>query len=685
MTSSSQQDLTRILRPRSIAVLGGGWAHAVIEQCRRMGFAGDIWPVHPEKTKMQGLPCFPSVAALPSDPDVAFIGVNRKLTIDTVTALRAKGAGGAVCFASGFAEAGAEGAELQDRLREAADGMPIIGPNCYGLINYLDGALLWPDVHGGKRVDQGVAIVTQSSNLAINLTMQQRGLPIAYMLTLGNQAMVGMADVIRTLVDDDRVTALGLHIEGIGDATSFADAVRMARVAGKPIVVMKSGSSAQAADLTFSHTASLAGADAVADAFFKRLGLARVQSIPAFLESLKLLHLWGPLPSADLVSMSCSGGEASIVADSAERLGVPMPAFSDAQASAIRATVKPLVTVSNPFDYHTFDWGDRERLTETFAAVMSGAQAVTALVLDFPKPGLGDASSWDVTVDALAAAATRSGGRAAVIATLPECLPEEQASAMMMRGILPLLGVEEALLATKAAAVVGQMAAGDVQIVPASQGVVELWDEARAKSALAEQGVPVPEALVCSDVEAAVAAAARFGAVAMKAVNATLAHKTEAGAVVLNLRRECEARSAYTRLIQLGESVLVERMIEKPVAELIVGLRRDPVFGLHLLIGAGGVMAEMLKDTAILMLPAGRLEIEAALSGLKIYPLLQGWRGQPAADLLVTVEAIEAIQAFGLANGAGLEELEVNPLMVCAVGQGAFAADALVRMREEEK
>lgn len=666
-------------------MLGGGWAHAVIDQCRRMGFAGDIWPVHPEKTEMQGFPCFPSIEALPSVPDVAFIGVNRNRTIDVVEALRARGAGGAVCFASGFAEAGAEGAELQERLTEAADGMPIIGPNCYGLINYLDGALLWPDVHGGKRVDKGVAIVTQSSNLAINLTMQQRGLPIAYMLTLGNQAMVGMDDVIRTLLDDDRVTAIGLHIEGIGDAAAFAGVVSMARAAGKPIVVMKSGSSTRAAELTLSHTASLAGTDAVADAFFKRLGLARVTSIPVFLESLKLLHLWGPLPSTDFVSMSCSGGEASIMADSAERLGVAMPAFNEDQAAAIRATVKPLVTVSNPFDYHTFDWGDGGRLTETFAAVMSGTQAVTALVLDFPKAGLGDASSWDVTVDALAAAAEKTGGRAAVIATLPECLSEDQASAMMTRGILPLLGVDEAFQAVKAAAFVGQIAAEDVQVVPASQGAVEPWDEARAKAVLAHQGVPVPESLVCRDIETAVTAATRFGTVAMKAVNAALAHKTEAGAVVLNLRSECDVRATYARLSQLGGSVLVERMIEASVAELIVGLRRDPVFGLHLLIGAGGIMAEMLEDTAILILPAGRAEMERALSGLKIYPLLQGWRGGPAADLPATLDALEAIQTFGLANGAGLEELEVNPLIVCEAGRGAFAADALVRMRKDEE
>jgi acyl-CoA synthetase (NDP forming) len=682
--TSGPHDLSRMLRPRSIAVLGGGWANAVIDQCQRMGFAGEIWPLHPEKTEVRGLPCYRGIGDLPGAPDIAFIGVNRALSIEVVAALREKGAGGAVCFASGFAEAGAEGVILQERLVAAAGGMPVIGPNCYGLINYLDGALLWPDLHGGERVERGVAIVTQSSNLAINLTMQRRGLPIAYVLTMGNQAMVDMADVIRTLADDPRVTAIGLHIEGIADAPAFAEAVRAARRAGKPIVVMKSGSSATAVELTLSHTASLAGSDAVAGAFFRRLGLARVKSVPAFLESLKLLHLFGALPSADLVSMSCSGGEASIMADSADRLGVPMPPFSEADAARIRPTVKPLVTISNPFDYHTFDWGDRERLSKTFTAVMGGEQAVTALILDYPKDGLGSVESWDVTVDALAEAAASTKGRAAVIATLPECLSEERASAMLARGILSLLGVEEALEAIAAAAFIGRTGPGALLDAAMAGSEVNTWNEVRAKQALADHGVVIPGAQVCRDEDEAVTAAAWLGTVVMKAVSKDLAHKTEAGAVILNLKDEAGVRAAFDHLIGLGEAVLVERMIAQPVAELIVGLRRDPVLGLHLLIGAGGVLAEMLGDTMIVMLPVDADEIGVALSNLKISALLRGWRGGPVADISALVEAVLAIQAFGLANAARLEELEVNPLIVCEAGHGAFAVDALVRMREEE-
>ena len=202
------RDLSRLLRPRSIAVLGAGWAANVIEQCAKMRFAGPVWPVHPTRAQIGGLPCVPSLADLPMPPDAVFVGVNRHASLDVVAELSAMGAGGAICFASGWEEAG-EGA-LQARLVSAAGAMPILGPNCYGVINYLDGALLWPDQHGGRPVDRGVALISQSSNIVINLTMQARGLPVAYVACLGNAAQVGLAELAGAVLADDRVTALGL-------------------------------------------------------------------------------------------------------------------------------------------------------------------------------------------------------------------------------------------------------------------------------------------------------------------------------------------------------------------------------------------------------------------------------------------------------------------------------------------
>ena len=186
--------LDRLMRPKSIAVLGAGWALNVIEQCRKMGFAGQVWPVHPTKGEIGGLKAYASLADLPGVPDATFIGVNRFATIDVVAELSAMGAGGAICFASGWTEAGEP--ELQAKLVAAAGDMPILGPNCYGVINYLDGALLWPDQHGGVPVTSGVALVSQSSNIVINLGMQKRGLPVAYVACLGNAAVVGLAELV---------------------------------------------------------------------------------------------------------------------------------------------------------------------------------------------------------------------------------------------------------------------------------------------------------------------------------------------------------------------------------------------------------------------------------------------------------------------------------------------------------
>ena len=204
--------LDRLLRPRHIAVLGAGWALNVIEQCRKMGFQGPVWPVHPTKAEIGGLKAYASLSALPEPPDATFIGVNRFATVEVVAELAAMGAGGAICFASGWTEAGEPG--LQDRLVAAAGEMPILGPNCYGVINYLDGALLWPDQHGGVPVQTGVALVSQSSNIVINLGMQQRGLPLAYVACLGNAAVVGLAELTGALLDDPRVTAWGFTSRG---------------------------------------------------------------------------------------------------------------------------------------------------------------------------------------------------------------------------------------------------------------------------------------------------------------------------------------------------------------------------------------------------------------------------------------------------------------------------------------
>ncbi len=340
----ARRDLTRLLRPKSIALFGGGWAENVAEQLLKSGFDGAIWPVHPKRADIRGIPCIRSIDDLPAVPDAAFIGVNREASIDVVQRLAAMGAGGATCFASGFLESeaeGAGGAELQARLVEAAGSMPILGPNCYGFLNYLDTVTLWPDQHGGKRVERGVAIIAQSSNIAINMTMQKRSLPIAYVIAAGNQAQTGAAAIADALLDDPRVSAIGLYLEGFGDIRALEAFAARARQAGKPVVALKVGRSAEAKAATMTHTASLAGDSAAAAALLKRLGVIEATSIAGFLETLKLFDAFGPLPGDAVLSVSCSGGEASLMADLAQGSAIRFRPFRRSAARGAQGRAWP--------------------------------------------------------------------------------------------------------------------------------------------------------------------------------------------------------------------------------------------------------------------------------------------------------------------------------------------------------
>ena len=677
----------RLLRPRSIAVIGGLAAARVAEQCDRMGFDGDLWPVHPKQDRIAGRPVFRSVADLPGAPDAAFVGVNRHATVEAVSALARAGAGGAICYASGFRESG-DGETLEQALIDAAGAMPILGPNCYGLLNLLDGVALWPDQHGGRRLDRGergVAIVSQSSNIAISMTMQRRGLPVAYVATAGNQAQLGISRIALALLDDARVSALGLHVEAFDSVAGFEALALRARERRVPVVVMKTGRSERGKAANLSHTASVAGSDAGAGAFLRRLGFARARDIPEFLETLKLFHVHGALGGSRLGVMCCSGGEASVLSDAVEDTGLALPALAPEHAAEVRETVHPLVAVTNPLDYHTFSWGDGPALARIFAAFARGGFDATMLVLDFPRADRCDDAEWETSVDAFDRAMRSAGAVGVIASTLGENLPEERAAQLARLGIAPLAGVREALAAIEGAAAVGAAwrasPPAPVVVHPDPRGEPALLDEAAAKAWLAEFGVEVPRGAVAHHAhEAARIAASLGGSVALKALG--VAHKTERGAVRLGLCEPDDIRAAAGELLALGDGVLVERFATDIVVELIVGLHRDPQLGLLLTVGSGGIFVELAADSVTLLLPVTDCDIRGALSRLRCAPMLQGWRGREPADVEAAVDSILRIARFAVANCDRIEELDVNPLGVGAAGQGALALDALIRTRE---
>lgn len=680
------RDLSRLLRPRSIAVIGGGaWCISVLEQCRKMGFDGEIWPVHPNKPEIAGLRAFASLADLPGPPDASFIGVNRLATLSIVDELATMDAGGAVCFASGFLEAVAEdkeGADLQTRLLKAAGDMPILGPNCYGFINYLDGALLWPDQHGGKRVETGVALITQSSNMAINLTMQTRALPLAYVVTAGNQAQIGIAALGEALLADERVTALGLHIEGFGDLAAFERLAHRAAALGKPIVALKVGKSDQAQAATISHTASLAGGDAGAQALLDRFGIARLNSLPELLETLKLLHICGPLPSNRLASISCSGGEASLAADTATGQNVSFPTLNEVQKTNLRAALGPMVALANPLDYHTYIWRDTAAMTRAWAAMIDPSLALTLLIVDFPRADRCDPDDWDCAIDAALAIKAQTRANIAMVASLPELMPEPIAERLMAGGVVPLAGLSEAIAAADAAAKSDTTSARlnslTPLVVPGQPCAPMPLSESEAKAKLAAHGLAIPKSATATSPEQAAQHAENIGyPVALKGQG--IAHKTEAGAVALNLN---SANAVKARAEAMPtHSFLVEQMIPDAVCELLIGVVRDPAHGFVLTLAAGGILTEMMQDSALLLVPASAAQVHTALQSLKIAALLNGYRGKPGAKLDAIVNSVMAVQDYVQTHATGLEELEINPLLCCP--DRAIAADALLRQEQE--
>ena len=569
----------------------------------------------------------------------------------------------------------------------AAGSMPLIGPNCYGLLNYMSGVALWPDQHGGERVDGGAAIIAQSGNLAINFTMQRRRLPLAAIVTIGNQAAVGIEPVLEACLEDARIRAVGLYVEGFTDLPAFVRVADRARERRVPLVVLKTGRSAAGAKLALSHTASLTGADGLCDALFDRLGVARVSTAENFIETLTLLAAFGPLDGNRLTTISCSGAEASIFADLAADTGLDLPALSADQKRDLQGLLGDTVHATNPFDFHTFIWGDEAKMTRCFETVLSGGIDTALFSLDVPREDRCDIEDWWPTLRAITAAARSSGRRTAVVSTLPENMPETVGAYLLAHGVVPLHGLDRALSAIEAAAAMGQArqreSPAPLPAGPSPVGPLRTWDEVEAKKALAAIGVTVPAAEIVTDAKMAMAAAERIGyPVVLKAVSAAIVHKTEASAVVLDLHDTEAVAVAAEELLAVSDQVLVEAMVTDAVAELIVGVDRDPQFGPYMVVGFGGVTVELISDSRILLPPLDRGEVEQALLNLRTSALLEGYRGRPPGDVDAVVDTVLAVGRFVEDNRDRIAEIDINPLMVRPRGLGAVAVYAYIRTVE---
>jgi acetate---CoA ligase (ADP-forming) len=684
----SAANLKRLLAPRSIALVGGTWTDYAAAASRAVGFTGELWRVHPSRESTPAQHYFRSVAELPRAPDAAFVAAPARDVPGIAAALARGGAGGFVCFAAGFSEtATPEGKRLTRELLTSAAGLPFFGPNCYGLINFLDGAALWPDQVVGPRRERGVALICQSGTIALNLLFNQRSLPIGLVLTVGNQTRLAAEDLIELLCADPRVSAFGLYVEGIADATRFASAAASARAAGKPIALVKTGRTESAARTVRTHTGALSGADAAFDAFCAQAGIARCESLATLCETLKLLHCGGPLPGRRVLVMGASGGDMAMTADAARHLRLEFPAPPAETAARLTEVLTDRVAVANPFDFQTGIWFDRPRLRAMFAAVQRARYDLVGFMIDCPSPAEADATAYLNAIEEFAQAMPGAPTRGAVISSLPESLPAATRERCLAAGVVPLQGQRAALEALDLAGGVGLAwtdGPGVALLRPQrTHSTARSLAEHDGKAALAAHGVRVPRSAVIRPQDAAAAAQALGFPVVIKATGAALEHKSEAGGVRLNIGDAAQADEAARQLSRLSDQLLIEEMITDAVAEVLVGINVDPQFGQLMVLGAGGVLAELLRDTVTLLPPFTAAAIAAALARLRLWKLLGGFRGRPAADVGALIDTALACARYAAANLESLVELDINPVIVRPAGSGAVAVDVLIRLAEE--
>ena len=684
----SKSNLHRLISPKSIAVVGNRGANFAIRESLKLGYSHQIWAVHPYLESLEGIKCFKDIKDLPEVPDATFIAVNAESAIEVVSDLKSMGGGGAVLYASGFGEVGAEGLMRNQQLVKAASGMPLIGPNCYGFINSLDGIALWPDVHGCEPVSEGVAIITQSGNIGLNMTMQSSGLPIAYMFTLGNQTNTNIADIIHAMLDDSRVNAIGLHIEGISDIKSFDIAAKRALMMKIPIITIKSGKTKASAKIALSHTSSLTGSDELYNALFERLGIARVETVPEFLETLKLINVLGVIEHGGVASMSCSGGEAGMMADLIDGLEINFPSLTSSHKAKVKKTLNDYVEVDNPLDYHTFIWGDRKRTSECFSAMMSGQFAATMLLLDWPKSKESEQKDWDATLFALSDALSGTSEKAIVLASMADCMPKRIIEECLSLGIAPMVGLDVCLKALNHSYKIGRAfssnSSPDLEVLRNSSEhkSKQQLTEYQGKQLLKKYGVTIPMGCLVENVTEAIKAAEEISfPVALKVSGAKLAHKTELNGVRLNIQNEKTLKEACDDLFKISPELLIEKMIESPICELIIGMDYDPTFGKHIIVGGGGVYVELLQDSSVLILPVSREDIRQALSNLKVFKLLEGYRGGMKGDIEAVIDSVMSV--IELIRTNAVEELDINPLLVLKGSDGVVAADTLIKLYSE--
>jgi acyl-CoA synthetase (NDP forming) len=714
--TSTPEQVRRLFNPRSIALIGATdksrWSWSTFGNLQLHRFSGPVYLVNPRGIPVHGHDSYARIADLPPDVDLAFVMVPTSAVLSVLNEAADHGIPSIVLLTSGFAETGEDGAELERQVNELASrrGLTILGPNGNGFINAAAGITPYGLPIEPPLLRGPVGVVLQSGALCSSVLTfaQSRNVGVSLLVSMGNESMVSMTDVMRYLIDDEQTRVIALFIESVRHPAEFLALAREALAKGKPIVAIKVGRSQAGARVARAHTGSLVGDDAVVDAVFRQHGVIRVDSLEDLLITAGLLAVTGPLPGNRFGFITASGGASEIIADRSEDEGIEIPDFAPETVERLRQVVPPFAAVHNPVDVTGYILVNRDLMRNALRAVQDdpGLDALV-LVSDLPRSAPPDPAPI-VEMFRETVALLRESPKPIVVMgnTLTDitAFGRDVAGQIGHPGVLG--GIHHGLTALgravrwsasyRAAKTPAPGAApGASAAVPRPRAEPDLavphqpgssWSEYRASAFLAEHGIPVVPSVLVTDAQGAAAAAGSLGyPVVLKLAADGIEHKSDIGGVKVGLRTAAEVEAAYADVVRAGREVgadvrgaLLQPMRSEGI-ELLVGIVSDPAWGQVLAVGLGGVWVEILRDTAVSVLPVDRDQVRQSLRGLRGARLFDGARGTEKADLDAVADTITAVAALAGRLGDRLEALEINPLVVR--GSQVEALDALLTWR----
>lgn len=709
-TQTAWNTLQPLFRPRSIAVIGAspkpGPGLQVLHNLKQLQYDGEVYPINPKYEDITGLRCYASLSALKAEgkhPELIAILLGRDNILPVIQEAAVCGVKAAWAFAAGFGEAGDEGKALSAKVKKLCEenGIRFLGPNCVGFLNPSTGSCAY-SAPAPKEIKRGrIGMVAQSGYLNIAVANSARDLGFSLMVSTGNEMVVDSTEVMEYMLDDPNTDVIMAFIEQIRRPDAFKAVALRAMELHKPIVLIKVGRSEMAQRATTAHTGALAGSDAIQDKLFQKLGVIRVDDFDELFETAELLSkLKGKLPKGNgIFAVTLSGGVISLMADVGENMSLRFPQWSQTGMAEVQEQLMTFSHIANPLDA----WGSG-RIEDTYAPCLSIAAAekecdFLLVVQDVPA-GMADSQvqQYAIVANATAEAARLSGKPTALLTNISTGVHPDIQTILDSANVPTLRGTRAGLKAID-----NTIRYADALMAPAyventkkhslklSPSLGKALTEYQSKKVLEDFSISCTREILAPDPDACAAAAREIGyPVVLKVMSPQILHKTEAKVIAVGLKDEAEVREAYPRLMENAlrfarnakiEGMLVQEMARKPVAEVIIGITRDPQFGPAVVYGTGGILVEVLKDSTLGIPPLTEEEALKMIRSTKGYRLLTGFRGREKADVQALAKTLVQVGRLAAECGDEVAALDINPLLVYEEGMGVLAVDALLELR----